>query len=405
MPDSDDSGLGNLIDQAFKLKFKNSAKGVADISLEKRKTLERVHSSIQAALDGVIDVKKGGRAAESPHELFKKAMNLAMESSEVLGLNALLWLLLQRGKVELSKNPHFYPEIKNYSNDFCIKPWVFTQSLSKLEKLEDLQHRVTQRWESQQRQPPRSNSRNKTHVIHILMDDGDCVIFKSSHGDYYKNIGNIWKTESDVTVLKVRAIQNNITRSRLCQHVSDVRKPVDIMRIWEEQRATSIQELILHLETDPVPTAQSPVAVPVPPIQPSVEHAANPAPPTIRPTSILAHIPVASTTVPSGSESTASVPSESRCASANSAATTSTVVTSATYGNASIFSNTRSTSSATLHVTASSTSIVTTDMYLMSGTFAQNTKSLSVLMMPVPVEIRKEKKSWVRRVKDWAAGK
>lgn len=31
MPDSDDSGLGNLIDQAFKLKFKNSAKGVADV--------------------------------------------------------------------------------------------------------------------------------------------------------------------------------------------------------------------------------------------------------------------------------------------------------------------------------------------------------------------------------------
>lgn len=46
-----------------------------------------MHSSIQAALDGVIDVKKGGRAAESPHELFKKAMNLAMESSEVLGVS------------------------------------------------------------------------------------------------------------------------------------------------------------------------------------------------------------------------------------------------------------------------------------------------------------------------------
>ncbi|KZP02937.1 hypothetical protein FIBSPDRAFT_969466 [Athelia psychrophila] len=177
------------------------------------------------------------------------------------------------------------------------------------------------------------------------------------------------------------------------------------MRIWEEQRATSIQELILHLETDPVPTAQSPVAVPVPPIQPSVEHAANPAPPTIRPTSILAHILVASTTVPSGSRSTANVPYKSRRTSTDSAATTSTVVISTTYGNASIFSYTRSTSSATLHVTASSTSIITTDMYLTSGTFTQNTKSLSALMMPVPVEIQKEKKSWVCQVKDWAAGK
>lgn len=110
---TDDSGMGTLIDQALKLKFKNSAKGVADVgrkhfsqavqmiaicravdlskldTLEKRKALERsdlcmsigsnsglilfcrVHSSIQTALDGVI-VKKGGSAAQSPHEILRR---------------------------------------------------------------------------------------------------------------------------------------------------------------------------------------------------------------------------------------------------------------------------------------------------------------------------------------------
>lgn len=331
----------------------------------------------------------------------------------------------------MSKNPHFYPEIKNYSKDICIKPWAFTQPLSKLEKLEDLQHRVTHRWESQQRQPPHHDSRNKTHVIHTLVDDGDRVIFKSSHGDYYKNIGNIWKTKGDVTILKgmrdhiqnrsdhslmaldvcgtlepVHAIQNNIRKSHLCQHVSDVPKPVDIMRIWEERKVASIKELILHLETEVIsaPTAQTQVAVPVPPNPPPAEHIAEPAQPPIEPIFIAADVPVAPAPTSSGSEFTASVPPEPLGAiRTNSTATTSTAATSATYGNASTFSNTLSASSATLPVTASRVSIVTADTLSTSGTFALNNVSFSPSMKPPPVE--KKKKSWVRRVKDWATGK
>ncbi|KZP34085.1 hypothetical protein FIBSPDRAFT_1035937 [Athelia psychrophila] len=193
-------------------------------------------------------------------------------------LSTVLWHLIQRGIVKMSDNPHFYPAIENFSNHFSVKPWAFTQPLAKLEKLEDLQQRVTLRWGSQQRQLPQSSSRNKTHVIHTLMDDGDRVILKSEDGNFYKNIGNVWTTENKVTMLKdvcgilqpVRAIQNGIKHSHLYQHVSGVIQPVDIKKIWDERKDTAAMDLILYLETEEASIS---------PIQSPIENVANPAQP------------------------------------------------------------------------------------------------------------------------------
>lgn len=120
-------------------------------------------------------------------------------------LNTVLWLLLQRDRVKLSDNPHFYPKIQNYSEDRSIKPWAFTQTLAKLEKLEDLQDSVISRWQSHRPQysPPKQHAKQTKFTIHTLMDDGDRVIFKSNSGNFYKNIGNVWTTtQSKMTILK-----------------------------------------------------------------------------------------------------------------------------------------------------------------------------------------------------------
>lgn len=119
-------------------------------------------------------------------------------------LNTVLWLLLQRRKVKLSDNPHFYPKIDKFSKDLSIKPWAFTQTLSKLEHPMNLQNLVNSRWQSHQPQhsPPKPHSKRTQFTIHTLMDDGVRVIFKSNKGNFYKNIGNVWSTHSEMTILK-----------------------------------------------------------------------------------------------------------------------------------------------------------------------------------------------------------
>ncbi|KZP34048.1 hypothetical protein FIBSPDRAFT_943116 [Athelia psychrophila] len=173
-------------------------------------------------------------------------------------LNTVLWYLIQRKIVKLLDNSHFYPGIKNFSNNVYIKPWAFSETLTNLEKLEDLQHQyVTSHWESQQRQPPKQKSRNRTYVIHALKDDGNHVILKSRDGEFYKNIGNVWTTKDEVTILKnvcgnlqpVLAIERGIQGSDFCLRVNGVAQRVDIRRIWKERKRGDTKDVILFRDT------------------------------------------------------------------------------------------------------------------------------------------------------------
>lgn len=105
--------------------------------------------------------------------------------------------------VELSQNPHFYPRIDIFSDTVSINPFSFTQTLSKMEKLEDLEQQMTS-GESHQRPPPKSPKKRKADQIHTLTDDGNPIIITSEDRTFYKNISNVWTTmdSSQMSILK-----------------------------------------------------------------------------------------------------------------------------------------------------------------------------------------------------------
>ncbi|KZP22252.1 hypothetical protein FIBSPDRAFT_489343 [Athelia psychrophila] len=102
--------LRNLIGEALDFNFKDSAKGVADVgrkylsqavqiiaicraidlskldTREKRKTLERVHSSIQAALDSVKVTKLCSDSQDTKRAKLAKAVATLIDNAETLGL-------------------------------------------------------------------------------------------------------------------------------------------------------------------------------------------------------------------------------------------------------------------------------------------------------------------------------